>query len=54
MPAVLQQNDWPTWLGEEEAPVDELKALLRPFEGEWAMQPQEKLRKPRQGDSRLI
>jgi putative SOS response-associated peptidase YedK len=30
MPAVLADADWPKWLGEEPATVDELKAMLRP------------------------
>lgn len=30
MPAVLNDTDWPKWLGEEPATVEELKALLRP------------------------
>jgi putative SOS response-associated peptidase YedK len=54
MPAALQQADWPCWLGEEEASVEELKALLMPFEGDWTMQPQEQPRKPRPGGPLLI
>ncbi len=30
MPAVLDEADWPKWLGEEPATVDELKAMLKP------------------------
>jgi putative SOS response-associated peptidase YedK len=30
MPALLNDSDWPKWLGEEPATIDELKALLRP------------------------
>lgn len=30
MPAVLNDADWPKWLGEEPATVDELKAMLKP------------------------
>jgi len=30
MPALIADEDWPKWLGEEEASVDELKAMLRP------------------------
>ena len=30
MPAVLDDADWPKWLGEEPATVDELKAMLKP------------------------
>jgi putative SOS response-associated peptidase YedK len=54
MPAVLQQSDWPAWLGEEEASVEELKALLKPFEGDWTMQPQETPGKPRPARPSLI
>jgi putative SOS response-associated peptidase YedK len=30
MPVVLEEKDWPKWLGEEEATEAELKALLVP------------------------
>ena len=30
MPAVLEDADWPKWLGEEAATLDELKAMLKP------------------------
>ncbi|HEY0301456.1 MAG TPA: SOS response-associated peptidase [Rhizomicrobium sp.] len=30
MPAVLDDADWPKWLGEEPATLDELKAMLKP------------------------
>ncbi len=30
MPALIEDKDWPKWLGEVPASVDELKALLRP------------------------
>ena len=42
MPAILQPADWTKWLGEEQADVDVLKALLKPFEGDWDMQAQTK------------
>ena len=29
MPALLEDSDWPKWLGEEPASVEELKAMLR-------------------------
>jgi putative SOS response-associated peptidase YedK len=48
MPAILQHDDWPKWLGEDPASSEELKALLRPFEGDWTMRPQEKPPKPQQ------
>jgi putative SOS response-associated peptidase YedK len=34
MPVILPPADWPVWLGEVEASVDAVKALLRPFPGE--------------------
>jgi len=42
MPAVLPPEHWPKWLGEELATLDELKALLVPFEGDWMMEPAKK------------
>jgi putative SOS response-associated peptidase YedK len=46
MPAVLDQSDWPMWLGEVDAPFREIKALLRTFEdqGNWEMLEQDKLK----------
>jgi len=42
MPAMLQPEDWPLWLGECEAPLSEVKALLRTHDdaGAWDMAPQ--------------
>lgn len=39
MPAILRQEDWGVWLGEVDAPMKDVKALLRTFddEGNWAM-----------------
>ena len=37
MPALLADNDWAKWLGEEPATVEELKTLLRPSERGLAM-----------------
>jgi putative SOS response-associated peptidase YedK len=34
MPVVLEEKDWPAWLGEVAVSPDELKALLRPFPSE--------------------
>lgn len=42
MPAVVQPGDWSKWLGEEPATVDELRAILVPFEGDWDMAPEKK------------
>ena len=30
MPALIADDDWAKWLGEEPASIDELKAMLRP------------------------
>jgi putative SOS response-associated peptidase YedK len=37
MPAVIAPDRWGSWLGEEPADIQELKALLVPFEGNWTM-----------------
>ena len=39
MPAILRQEDWSVWLGEDDAPLKDVKALLRTFddEGAWEM-----------------
>lgn len=42
MPAVVRPDDWAKWLGEEPASVEELKALLAPFEGDWDMAPEKR------------
>lgn len=43
MPAILEDEDWAKWLGEEPATVDELKAMLRTKEGvTWKMAPEKK------------
>jgi putative SOS response-associated peptidase YedK len=44
MPAVIADEDWPKWLGEEPAHAEELKAILKPFERDWDMQPEKPLR----------
>ncbi len=41
MPAVLRPGDWSKWLGEDPATPLELKAMLKPHEGDWDMSPQE-------------
>jgi putative SOS response-associated peptidase YedK len=41
MPAIVAYEDWAKWLGEEPASVDELKAVLKPSEGDWEMKPQD-------------
>jgi putative SOS response-associated peptidase YedK len=35
MPVILDEKDWPKWLGEEPATNEELLALLRPCPDEW-------------------
>jgi putative SOS response-associated peptidase YedK len=35
MPVILDEKDWPKWLGEEPATERELLALLRPRPDEW-------------------
>ena len=42
MPAVIAPGHWAKWLGEKPASIDELKALLVPFEGDWTMEPARK------------
>jgi putative SOS response-associated peptidase YedK len=34
MPVLLDEKDWPLWLGEQPASEEQLKALLRPFPSE--------------------
>lgn len=31
MPVIVDSDDWPAWLGETGAPLDQAKAMLRPF-----------------------
>ena len=57
MPAILQPEDWPIWLGEEAADPARAKACLRTVEGaDWRMTREEraasptKRRKPTQSD----
>lgn len=42
MPAILQEKDWPLWLGEVDAPLDEIKAILRTYSGDWDTAEQKK------------
>lgn len=43
MPAIVRAEDWPTWLGENDAPLKNVKALLRTFDdgGGWLMAEQQ-------------
>jgi putative SOS response-associated peptidase YedK len=42
MPAILRQVDWPVWLGETDAPLTDVKALLQTFDdaGNWDLDEQ--------------
>jgi putative SOS response-associated peptidase YedK len=48
MPAILQPDDWPLWLGETRAPLADVKALLRPYEdgGAWTMDIEDPTKNP--------
>jgi putative SOS response-associated peptidase YedK len=46
MPAVIAGDDWGAWLGESDAPVEVLKTILKPFDGDWDMQPQQRTKPP--------
>ena len=40
MPAIIAPGDWSKWLGEAPAHAEELKDMLKPFEGDWDMCPE--------------
>jgi putative SOS response-associated peptidase YedK len=43
MPAILEDADWSTWLGETDAPAADAKAVLRTMDGvNWTMAPEPK------------
>jgi putative SOS response-associated peptidase YedK len=46
MPAILQPQDWPLWLGETAAPLSRVKAILQTYAGAWDMAGQETPYKP--------
>lgn len=46
MPAVIAPEYWGKWLGEEPASVDELKAILQPYEGDWDMEAATRAKNP--------
>lgn len=56
MPAILRQEDWPLWLGETDASLADVKALLKTFDdqGNWEMNeqapPSRAKKLPPQGD----
>jgi putative SOS response-associated peptidase YedK len=49
MPAILPRETWATWLGETDASLADVKALLLTFEdgGNWTMEPQQPTRATR-------
>ena len=40
MPAIIEPGNWSRWLGEKPAHDEELKAMLKPSDGEWDMRPE--------------
>ena len=47
MPAILDDEDWPTWLGENEATADQVKSVLKTIENvRWTAAPEAKRAKP--------
>ena len=48
MPAILPREAWPAWLGETDAPLPEIKSVLRTYEdgGNWTMAEQPSARRP--------
>lgn len=41
MPAILETQDWATWLGENDPPLDQVKSVLKTMEGEnWTIAPE--------------
>jgi putative SOS response-associated peptidase YedK len=49
MPAILEESDWATWLGENSASPEQTKAALRTMEGvNWKMEREVKPLKPKQ------
>jgi putative SOS response-associated peptidase YedK len=49
MPAIVPRETWATWLGETDASLEDVKALLRTFEdgGNWMMTPQQERHRSR-------
>jgi putative SOS response-associated peptidase YedK len=56
MPAILQPEDWSLWLGEREAPLSEVKAVLRTYEdaGTWTMTEQVPTKRSSSGQSSMF
>lgn len=43
MPAILEDGDWSTWLGENDATLEQAKTVLRTMEGvNWEIAPERK------------
>jgi hypothetical protein len=44
MPAILPRDAWQAWLGETDASLTDVKALLQTYEdgGSWTMEPQQR------------
>ncbi len=52
MPAILEADDWSTWLGENSASPAEVKSVLKTMEGvSWQMAPEPKKAKPKSRSS---
>lgn len=48
MPAILEDADWETWLGQNNAPAERAKAVLKTMEGvNWKIAPEKKSREPK-------
>ena len=48
MPAILEDEDWPVWLGEEDPTPQDAKAALKTMEGvNWTAAPEPKGPRPR-------
>lgn len=54
MPAILEEKDWPVWLGEVDASLADIKALLRTFDdaGGWDMTEQASTKSARAAKSK--
>lgn len=54
MPAILHQQDWPAWLGEDDASLADVKALLKTFDddGAWEMMEQAPSKSPKPAKSK--
>ena len=37
MPAILRPEHWPLWLGETQSSLEQVKAILQTFDGDWDM-----------------